>query len=183
MTIGLIIALIAVAIILWSIAIYNGLIKLKIRTEEAASDIDVQLKRRHDLIPNLVNTVKGYASHEKETFEKVTQARNAAMNAEGMAEKAQKENMLSNTLKSLFAVAESYPELKANQNFLQLQEELVDTEDKIQASRRFYNANARDFNTKMHVFPNNILANMFGHKPFEFYEAEEAEKENVKVEF
>lgn len=183
MTIGLIIALIAVAIILWSIAIYNGLIKLKIRTEEAASDIDVQLKRRHDLIPNLVNTVKGYASHEKETFEKVTQARNAAMNADGMAEKAQKENMLSNTLKSLFAVAESYPELKANQNFLQLQEELVDTEDKIQASRRFYNANARDFNTKMHVFPNNILANMFGHKPFEFYEAEEAEKENVKVEF
>lgn len=183
MTIGLIILGVLAFLVIWAVGIYNGLVKLKIRTEEAASDIDVQLKRRHDLIPNLVNTVKGYASHESGTFEKVTAARNAAMNAQGMAEKAEAENMLSNTLKSLFAVAEAYPELKANQNFMHLQEELVDTEDKIQASRRFYNANARDFNTKMQVFPNNILANMFGYKKFEFYEAAEAEKANVDVQF
>ncbi|HOX97158.1 MAG TPA: LemA family protein [bacterium] len=171
------------ALVLWAIGVYNGLIKLKVRTEEAASDIDVQLKRRHDLIPNLVNTVKGYASHEEKTFTAVIEARNKAMNAQGMAEKAEAENMLSNTLKSIFALAEAYPDLKANQNFLHLQSELVDTEDKIQASRRFYNANARDFNTKMQVFPNNILANMFGYKKFEFYEAVEAERQNVNVQF
>lgn len=183
MTIGIVILVVIGAAIAWAIGIYNGLIKLKIRTEEAASDIDVQLKRRHDLIPNLVNTVKGYAAHESGTFQKVTEARNMAMNAKGMKAKAEAENMLTNTLKSLFAVSEAYPELKANENFMHLQEELVDTEDKIQASRRFYNANARDFNTKMTIFPNNILANMFGHKAFEFYEAAESEKENVKVEF
>lgn len=171
------------ALILWAIGVYNGLIKLKVRTEEAASDIDVQLKRRHDLIPNLVNTVKGYASHEEKTFTTVIEARNKAMNAQTMGEKAEAENMLSNTLKSIFALAEAYPELKANQNFLHLQSELVDTEDKIQASRRFYNANARDFNTKMQIFPNNILANMFGYKKFDFYEAVETERQNVNVQF
>jgi LemA protein len=183
MTIGLIILGVVAVLVMWAIGIYNSLIKLKIRTEEAASDIDVQLKRRHDLIPNLVNTVKGYAAHESGTFQKVTEARNAAMNAKGMKGKAEAENMLTNTLKSLFAVSEAYPELKANENFMHLQEELVDTEDKIQASRRFYNANARDFNTKMHIFPNNILANMFGYKAFEFYEAAESEKKNVEVKF
>ncbi|HPL93237.1 MAG TPA: LemA family protein [bacterium] len=171
------------ALVLWAIGVYNGLIKLKVRTEEAASDIDVQLKRRHDLIPNLVNTVKGYASHEEKTFTAVIEARNKAMAAQTMGEKAEAENMLSNTLKSIFALAEAYPDLKANQNFLHLQSELVDTEDKIQASRRFYNANARDFNTKMQVFPNNILANMFGYKKFDFYEAVEAERQNVNVQF
>jgi len=171
------------ALVLWAIGVYNGLIKLKVRTEEAASDIDVQLKRRHDLIPNLVNTVKGYASHEEKTFTAVIEARNKAMAAQTMGEKAEAENMLSNTLKSIFALAEAYPDLKANQNFLHLQSELVDTEDKIQASRRFYNANARDFNTKMQVFPNNILANMFGYKKFDFYESVEAERQNVNVQF
>jgi LemA protein len=171
------------ALVLWAIGVYNGLITLKVRTEEAASDIDVQLKRRHDLIPNLVNTVKGYAKHEEGTFTAVIEARNKAMNAQTMGEKAEAENMLSNTLKSIFALAEAYPDLKANQNFMHLQGELVDTEDKIQASRRFYNANARDFNTKMQVFPNNILANMFGYKKFDFYEAVEAERQNVNVQF
>jgi LemA protein len=171
------------ALVLWAIGVYNGLITLKVRTEEAASDIDVQLKRRHDLIPNLVNTVKGYAKHEEGTFTAVIEARNKAMNAQTMGEKAEAENMLSNTLKSIFALAEAYPDLKANQNFMHLQAELVDTEDKIQASRRFYNANARDFNTKMQVFPNNILANMFGYKKFDFYEAVEAERQNVNVQF
>lgn len=170
-------------LVLWAIGVYNGLIKLKVRTEEAASDIDVQLKRRHDLIPNLVNTVKGYAAHEEKTFTAVIEARNKAMAAQTMGEKAEAENMLSNTLKSIFALAEAYPDLKANQNFMHLQAELVDTEDKIQASRRFYNANARDFNTKMQVFPNNILANMFGYKKFDFYEAVEAERQNVNVQF
>jgi len=171
------------ALVLWAIGVYNGLITLKVRTEEAASDIDVQLKRRHDLIPNLVNTVKGYAKHEEGTFTAVIEARNKAMAAQTMGEKAEAENMLSNTLKSIFALAEAYPDLKANQNFMHLQGELVDTEDKIQASRRFYNANARDFNTKMQVFPNNILANMFGYKKFDFYEAVEAERANVDVQF
>jgi LemA protein len=153
-----IIILVAVALIaVWLIAIYNGLIKLRNRVDEAWSDIDVQLKRRYDLIPNLINTVKGYASHEKEVFERVTEARARAMGAKDPKEQAEAENMLSDTLKSLFAVSEAYPDLKANQNFLELQRELTDTEDKIQASRRFYNGNVRDFNTKIQVFPNNIL--------------------------
>jgi len=170
-------------LVIWAIAIYNGLIRLKNRVDEAWSDIDVQLKRRYDLIPNLVNTVKGYAAHEKEVFEKVTEARTRAMGAQSAADKAQAENMLSQTLKSLFAVAEAYPDLKANQNFLELQRELTDTEDKIQASRRFYNGNVRDFNTKIQVFPNNIFAGILGFSAREFFEAGEGEKEAVKVEF
>ncbi|NQU99702.1 MAG: LemA family protein [Parcubacteria group bacterium] len=175
-----------VAIVAWLIATYNGLVKMRNRVKEAWSDIDVQLKRRYDLIPNLINTVKGYASHEKEVFQKVTEARSQAMQAEksgNAAESAQAENMLSGALKSLFAVAEAYPDLKANQNFLELQRELSDTEDKIQASRRFYNGNVRDYNTKQEVFPTNLIASMFGFKLAEFFEIDDAEKENPKVDF
>jgi LemA protein len=179
----IIVLVIAVVLVLWGIAVYNGLIRLKNRVDEAWSDIDVQLKRRYDLIPNLVNTVKGYAAHEKEVFEKVTEARSKAMGAENAADKAEAENALSGTLKSLFALAENYPDLKANQNFLELQRELTDTEDKIQASRRFYNGNVRDFNTKIEVFPNNIFAKMLNFVKREFFEAEGTEKENIKVEF
>jgi LemA protein len=172
-----------VILAVWAVAIYNGLVRLKNRVDEAWSDIDVQLKRRYDLIPNLVNTVKGYAAHEKEVFEKVTEARTRAMGAQSAADKAQAENALSQTLKSLFAVAEAYPDLKANQNFLELQRELTDTEDKIQAARRFYNGNVRDFNTKIQVFPNNVFAGALGFAAREFFEAGEGEKEPVKVEF
>lgn len=178
----IILGIIAILVI-WAVVIYNGLIRLKNRVDEAWSDIDVQLKRRYDLIPNLVNTVKGYAAHEKEVFEKVTEARTRAMSAQSTGDKAQAENALSQTLKSLFAVAENYPDLKANQNFLELQRELTDTEDKIQAARRFYNGNVRDFNTKIQVFPNNIFSGMLGFVAREFFEAEEGEKEPVKVEF
>jgi LemA protein len=143
----------------------------------------VQLKRRYDLIPNLISTVKGYAAHEKEVFEKVTAARTAAMGAETGVDKAEAENMLSGALKSLFAVAESYPDLKANQNFLELQRELTDTEDKIQASRRFYNGNVRDFNTKIEVFPNNVFAGMLNFTKRDFFEVKGEEKEVVNVEF
>lgn len=179
------IAIIAVAIIvLWLIAVYNGLIKLKNRTNEAWSDIDVQLKRRYNLIPNLVETVKGYAKHERELFEKVTQARTAAMGAQNTEEKVETENVLTGALKSLFAVAENYPDLKANQNFLELQRELSDTENKIQASRRFYNGNVRDFNIKIEKFPDNLVANMLGFKKKDFFETQEqAEREPVKVDF
>lgn len=180
--VGIVILVIAAILVLWGVGMYNGLIRLKNRVDEAWSDIDVQLKRRYDLIPNLINTVKGYAAHEKELFEKVTEARAKAMNA-GADDKAQAENMLSGTLKSLFAVAENYPELKANQNFLELQRELTDTEDKIQAARRFYNGNVRDFNTKVEVFPTNIFAGMLHFSRRAFFEAEASEKENVKVEF
>jgi len=179
----LIVLVVLATVVVWIIAVYNGLIKLKNRVDEAWSDIDVQLKRRYNLIPNLVNTVKGYASHERELFEKVTQARTAAMGAQTPGEKEKAENMLSGTLKSLFAVAENYPDLKANQNFLELQRELSDTENKIQASRRFYNGNVRDFNTKIQIFPNNIIAGMLKFVEREFFEAEGEEKENVKVEF
>ena len=163
--------------------VYNSLIRLKNRVDEAWSDIDVQLKRRYDLIPNLVNTVKGYAAHEKELFEKVAEARARAMGAKNAEEQAEAENMLSSTLKSLFAVAENYPDLKANQNFLELQRELTDTEDKIQAARRFYNGNVRDFNTKIQIFPNNLIAGMMHFKQYEFFEADKKERENVKVGF
>jgi len=183
MTSGLIIIIILVVLVLALVGMYNGLITLKNRVDEAWSDIDVQLKRRHDLIPNLVSTVKGYATHEKELFEKVTQARTAAMGATGPVEKEAAENALSGTLKTLFAVSENYPDLKANQNFLELQRELTDTEDKIQASRRFYNGNVRDFNTKIEVFPTNLLAGMLGFVKREFFEANAAEKENVEVKF
>ncbi|MCR4277632.1 MAG: LemA family protein [Candidatus Berkelbacteria bacterium] len=173
-----------VLFLLWLIATYNSLVTLKNRTDEAASDIDVQTKRRYDLIPNLVETVKGIAKQEQTVFIKVTEARTAAMAAQGMADKAEKENMLSDTLKSLFAVSENYPDLKSSQNYLQLQTELTDTEDKIQASRRFYNANVRDFNIKIEVFPTSIFAGMLGYAKREFFEvANQAEKEPVKVAF
>jgi LemA protein len=180
---ALILLVVVVVVIMAIIFIYNGLIRLKNRVDEAWSDIDVQLKRRHDLIPNLVSTVKGYAAHEKEVFEKVTEARSRAMGAGTAQDKAEAENMLSNTLKSLFAVAEAYPDLKANQNFLELQRELTDTEDKIQASRRFYNGNVRDFNTKIEVFPTNIMAGMLGFSKREFFQAAEEEKAPVEVKF
>lgn len=180
MIIGLIVAGV---IVLSVIAIYNSLITLKNRVDEAWSDIDVQLKRRYDLIPNLINTVKGYATHEKELLEKVTLARTAAMGAQTPGDKEQAENMLSGTLKSLFAVSENYPDLKANQNFLELQRELTDTEDKIQASRRFYNGNVRDFNTKLEVFPTNMIAGMMNFTKREFFAADESERENVTVQF
>jgi LemA protein len=187
MTTTLIVVLvIIVALAALIIGMYNGLIRLKNRVEEAWSDIDVQLKRRYDLIPNLIETVKGYASHEKETFEKVVQARSAAMSAQESGDtkkQAEAENMLSGTLKSIFALSENYPDLKANQNFLELQQELSDTENKIMASRRFYNSNVRDFNTKLEVFPTNMIGNMLGFKSRDYFEAEESEKENVKVKF
>jgi len=183
MTLGIIIA-IAVVLILWLILTYNRFITLRMRAKEAWSDIDVQLKRRYDLIPNLVETVKGYASHEREVFEKVTEARSRAMGAKDMEEHAKAENMLSDTLKSLFAVAENYPDLKANQNFLDLQRELTDTEDKIQAARRFYNTNVRDLNIKIESFPANIMASIFNFKKMEFFgETEVVVREAVKVDF
>lgn len=174
---------VVVLAILWLIAVYNGLTTLKNRVDEAWSDIDVQLKRRYDLIPNLVETVKGYAKHEAETFEKVVQARAAAMGAGSLHDKAAAENMLTGTLKSLFAISENYPDLKASQNFLQMQDDLKDAEDKIQAARRFFNANVRDFNTKMQVFPSNIVAGQLHFKAYEFFEAAEGERQNVAVKF
>jgi len=184
MTLPLWIILGLVAVLIgWLIGVYNSLIRLRNRTDEAWSDIDVQLKRRYNLIPNLVETVKGYATHERELFEKVTKARTAAMGAQDPAEKAQAENALSGTLKSLFAVAENYPDLKANQNFLELQRELSDTENKIQAARRFYNGNVRDFNIKIQKFPNTLVAGTLGFKKRDFFEVEEEAREPVKVEF
>lgn len=183
-TILWVIIIVVAAIVVWLIAAYNSLVVLKNRAKEAWSDIDVQLKRRYDLIPNLVETVKGYATHERELFEKVTLARAAAMGAKGAKEKAGAENALSDTLKSLFAVSENYPELKASQNFLELQRELTDTEDKIQAARRFYNTNVRDLNIKIESFPTNMMAGTFGFKKMELFEtANEAEREAVKVKF
>lgn len=174
---------IPVLIVLWLIATYNGLIGLKNRTDEAWSDIDVQTKRRYDLIPNLVEAVKGYAKHEKQVFTDVTKARTEAMQAGNIHDKAAKENALSETLKSIFAVAENYPELKASENFLQLQGELTDTEDKIEAARRFYNGNVRDLNTKLEVFPTNMFATSLGFTKREFFEATAGEREPVKVDF
>lgn len=182
----LIILLILVGVVaLWLVMTYNGLITSRNRTDEAWSDIDVQLKRRYDLIPNLVNTVKGYAAHEAGTLEKVIAARNMAMSAgSNPAAKAEAENMLSGTLKSLFALTENYPDLKANQNFLSLQAELADTENKLLASRRFYNGNVRDFNTKLQVFPTNMFANMLGFTKRDFFEIDSAEeRKNVEVKF
>lgn len=171
----LIIGAIVVVLVIVVIVMYNSLVQLKIRVEEAWSDITVQLKRRADLIPNLIETVKGYAAHEKAVFEQVTEARSAVMNAtqQGPAETAKAENMFESALKSLFAVAEAYPDLKANQNFLQLQQELVDTEDKIQASRRFYNGGVRDLNTKIETVPSNIIASMFNFQKREFFEVDD----------
>ena len=175
---------IVLAVVLWIVLTYNRLITLRNRTKEAWSDIDVQLKRRYNLIPNLVETVKGYATHEREVLENVTKARNQAMAAESIEDKGKAENFLSSTLKSLFAVSENYPDLKASQNFLELQKELRDTEDKIQASRRFYNTNVRDLNTKIETFPSNVIAQKFNFQKMEFFEIEEAEaREPVKVKF
>ena len=179
----LIVVIVLVVVILYIVAIYNGLVRLKNRVEEAWSDIDVQLKRRYDLIPNLINTVKGYATHERELLENVTKARTAAMEAGTTEGKAQAENMLSDTLKSLFAVSENYPDLKANQNFLELQTELSDTENKIQASRRFYNGNVVELNNKIDMFPSSIIAGAFHFGKREFFEANETEKAPVTVSF
>lgn len=176
-------------IVLWFIISYNSFISLINRAKEAWADIDVQLKRRYDLIPNLVETVKGYATHESSAFENVTKARAEALGAEksgNPAEIAQAENMLSGALKTVFAVAEAYPDLKANQNFLALQSELSDTENKIQAARRFYNTNVRDLNTKVEQFPGNVIAKMFSFSKMEFFElseSDQAAKEPVKVKF
>lgn len=171
----LIIGIIVVVVVIAGVAMYNGLVRLNVRTDEAWSDITVQLKRRYDLIPNLVNTVKGYATHEKEVFEKVTEARASALNAQGVAETAKADNQFQQTLKSLFAVAEAYPDLKASENFQQLQAEVTDTEDKIQAARRFYNGSARDLNIKIKTFPTSIFAGMLGFKTRDFYEVDEAQ--------
>ena len=157
------------------VAIYNSLVTLKVRVEEAWSDITVQLKRRLDLIPNLVESVKGYAAHEKGVFQEVTEARANALNAQGVKDTAAAENQFEGALKSLFAVAEAYPDLKANQNFLDLQNELTDTEDKIQAARRFYNGGVRDLNTRIQTFPVNAIAAIFKFKEREFFELEDAE--------
>jgi LemA protein len=175
---------VVVVILLWLVLAYNGLVQTRNRAQEAYSDIDVQLKRRYDLIPNLVESVKGYASHEKTVFEDVTKARSNAMQATG-ADKAGAENQLSGALKSLFAVAENYPDLKANQNFLQLQGEITDTEDKIQAARRFYNGMVRDLNTKIQVFPTNVFANMLGFTKMDFFgnDLTDVEKQPVAVKF
>jgi len=181
------IVVIVALLLLWLALTYNRLIVLRNRTDESWSDIDVQLKRRYDLIPNLVETVKGYASHERGVFERVTEARTAAMVAEksGDPKKIEAaENALSGTLKTLFAVSENYPDLKASNNFVELQRELRDTEDKIQAARRFYNSNIRAINIKVQRFPSNIVANAFGFKKRDFFEVEKAEeREPVKVQF
>ena len=179
----LLIGALAVVIILYLVSTYNGFIVLKTRIQEALSGIDVPLKRRADLIPNLVETVKGYAKHEKDVFENVTKARSALMGANSLKEKAEANNQLSGALKSLFAVAEAYPQLQASQNFKDLQRQLEDTEDKVAYSRQFYNSNVLDFNTKAQTFPNNIIAAMFGFKEFEFFQASEEEKKKVDVKF
>jgi LemA protein len=173
---------VAVVVLLLVVGVYNSLIRAKVRVDEAWSDITVMLKRRADLIPNLVNTVKGYAKHEKSVFEEVTKARTAVMDASkaGPAAAAKAEGGFQAALKSLFAVAENYPDLKANSNFQQLQEELVSTEDQIEGSRRFYNGAVRDFNTKLQVFPTNMIGNMLGFKSREFFDVDDSEKESIK---
>lgn len=180
--IALIIIIVIVAIL---VVIFNSLVRSRNRVDEAWSDINVQLKRRYDLIPNLVETVKGYAHQESSVFQNVTEARSRAMNAGSLNDKSQQENALSGTLKSLFAVAENYPELKSNQNFMQMQSDLTDTEDKIQAARRFYNGTVRDYNTKLQVFPTNLFASLLGFtaKPFFGIDESGAEAQPVKVQF
>lgn len=178
----ILISVVAIAVLyVWSI--YNGLATGKVRIKEAFSGIDVQLKRRVDLVPNLVESVKGYASHEKELLEKVTEARTSLMKATTPAQKAQSDNMLSGALKSIFAVSENYPDLKASQNFLKLQEELSDIEAKIAYSRQFYNSNVRDYNATLANFPSGAIGRTFGFKEEEFFEAEEGERKPVKVTF
>jgi LemA protein len=180
----LILGIIVVVLVLWFALSYNGFVTLINRVAEAWADIDVQLKRRYDLIPNLIETVKGYASHENSAFEKVTQARAQALGAQGVQAKGEADNMVTGALKSIFAVAEAYPDLKANQNFLELQRELADTENKVQAARRFYNGNVRDLNTRVDSFPSNIIAKIFNFGKKEFFELEnEAAREPVAVKF
>ncbi|MBU4204940.1 LemA family protein [Patescibacteria group bacterium] len=184
MNILYIVLAVLVVILLWIISTYNGLIKRRNRTKEAWADIDVQLKRRYDLIPNLVEIVKGYATHERELFERVTEARTRAMGAKTVKEHSEAENMLSSTLKTLFAVSENYPQLRASENFLELQRELADTENKIQAARRFYNTNVMELNTQIESFPANTVAGIFGFKQMELFEiAEKTEREPVAVKF
>jgi LemA protein len=179
-TILIIFGAVAVVIILGMIGMYNGLVGKRVETQNAWSQIDVQLKRRYDLIPNLVETVKGYAGHEKETLERVIQARNMAMNARGVAEQAQAENALSGTLKTLFAVSEAYPDLKANQNFLGLQEELKSTENRIGFARQHYNDVVSQFNSSLQTFPTNVVGGMFGFHPAEFFKLDAAEAAAVQ---
>lgn len=183
MNTGIILIGAAVLLVLYLVGMYNGFIILRTRIQEALSGIDVQLKRRADLIPNLVETVKGYAKHEKEIFENVTKARASMMSAGSLAEKAEANNMLTGALKSLFAVAEAYPDLKANTNFQDLQRQLEDTEDKVSFSRQFYNSNVLEFNSKVQLFPGSIIAGMFGFKTAEFFAATEEEKKKVDVKF
>ena len=177
------VGLLVLLVVFGAIGIYNRLVTLRNRVDNAWSQIDVQLKRRYDLIPNLVETVKGYAAHERETFEAVIQARSAAMGAQGVAAQGQAENVLTGALKSLFALAEAYPDLKANQNFLMLQEELSGTESKIAYARQFYNDSVMTFNTSQQTFPSTVIAGVFGFKPREYFEIEEEAKEPVKVQF
>jgi LemA protein len=180
----IIIGVLLVGAVLWVIGAYNGFIRMRNAVEEAFSTMDVYMKKRYDLIPNLVETVKGYAAHEAGTFEKVVQARNMAQNATTVEDRIKGENMLTGTLKSLFAIAEAYPDLKANTNFMDLQAQLQKVEEDIANSRKFYNAVVREFNTKVESFPNNIIAGIFGfiRKPM-FEVSEEAERQNVKVQF
>jgi len=181
---AIIIVAIVVLVVLSGVVIFNGLVKLRNRAEEGFSDIDVQLKRRHDLIPNLVETVKGYAAHEKTVFENVTAARSNAVSAQGPEAQAQAENQLTGALRQLFAVAENYPDLKASTNFLELQNEITDTEDKIQAARRFYNMTVRDLNIKIQSFPSSVIAKMFHFAEREFFEVDDpAEREVPQVSF
>ncbi len=179
----LVLIALVVILVLIVMGMYNGLVRSRLRVKEAWSGIDVQLKRRASLVPNLVETVKGYAAHERETFEAVTNARARLQQAGSPGEAAQANNMLTQTLRSLFAVAEQYPDLKANQNFLELQRELTDIEEKIAYARQFYNTNVLSYNTKTQTFPSVIMANMFGFQPSEFFEAEEEAREDVKVSF
>jgi LemA protein len=187
MSVTVIVLIVIAVLALFVVFVYNSLVRAKVRTDEAWSDITVQLKRRYDLIPNLVSTVKGYAAHEKTVFEEVTKARAQALNAQTVSEAAKADNQFQAALKSLFAVAESYPDLKANQGFQQLQAEIVDTEDKIQAARRFYNGAARDLNVKIQTFPTNIFAGSLGFKKRDFFDVDEGEaaavNQPVKVDF
>ena len=184
MSTSLVVIIILVVVGLWFVGAFNVLVRSRNRVREAWSDIDVQLKRRYDLIPNLVETVKGYAAHESQVLENVTKARSMAMNAGSLADKGQAENMLSGALKSLFALSENYPQLRAVESFTKLQDELSDTENKIQAARRFYNTNIITINTQVEQFPTNIVANMLGFKKEEFFELEnETQRENVRVSF
>ncbi|MEK7478205.1 MAG: LemA family protein [Patescibacteria group bacterium] len=175
--------IIILLVVVWAVLVYNSFIRRINQTNEAWSDIDVQLKRRHDLIPNLVETVKGYATHESLVFENVTKARAKALSAGTVAEKGAAENQLSAAMKSIFAVAEAYPQLRAVESFTKLQDELSDTENKVQASRRFYNGNVRDLNISLDSFPGNFLAKMFSFAKREFFQADEGDKEPVQVKF